>query len=58
MSLQLQTIAALTSGAGFLMVASGLHKGLLRRSKAGRFCPSCGRELAGRVCAYCNGGPH
>lgn len=54
MHLQVETIAALTSCVGFLMVASGLHKGLLRRQNAGRVCPSCGRQREGRVCTYCS----
>jgi hypothetical protein len=53
-NLQLAAITALTSGAGYLMVASGLYKGLLRRTRAGRICPSCGRELDARVCRVCN----
>ncbi|HST16910.1 MAG TPA: hypothetical protein VLK36_04530 [Gaiellaceae bacterium] len=54
MQLQLEAIAVLTSGAGYLMVSSGLHKGLLRWSRAGRICPSCGRELDARVCRFCS----
>jgi hypothetical protein len=36
---------AVTSGAGFLMVASGAHKRLLERPQA-RLCASRGRELS------------
>lgn len=53
MHVQLEAIAALTSGAGYLMVASGFHKGLLRWYRAGRICPSCGRQLDARVCHFC-----
>ena len=54
MYLQFEAIAGLTSGAGYLMVTSGLHKRLLRWSRAGRICPSCGRELDARVCPFCS----
>jgi len=58
MRVQLEAIAALTSGAGYLMVASGFHKGLLRLSRDGRICPSCGRQLDARVCRFCTRSAH
>ena len=53
MRVQLEAIAALTSVAGYLMVASGFDKGLLRGPRAGRICPSCRRQLDARVCRFC-----
>jgi hypothetical protein len=50
----LEATGVLTSGAGYLMVTSGLHKGLLRWSRWGGICPSCGRELDARVCRFCS----
>jgi recombinational DNA repair protein RecR len=46
-------LAILTSGAGYLMVAAGLHKSLLEWRRSGRPCPSCGREIKERVCSFC-----
>ena len=34
---------ALTTGAGWLMVQSGLFKNTLERRKHTRICPACGR---------------
>jgi hypothetical protein len=42
---QIALALVVTSGAGFLMVASGVHKRLLERPQA-RLCASCGRELS------------
>jgi hypothetical protein len=47
------TLAVLTSGVGYLMVVSGVHKSLLEWRRSGRMCPSCGRVLTTRVCSFC-----
>jgi hypothetical protein len=36
-------LMALTSGAGWLMLQSGVFKNMLERRRARRTCPSCGR---------------
>jgi hypothetical protein len=41
---QLITLMALTSGAGWLMIESGVLKHLLERRRDRRICPSCGRN--------------
>jgi len=47
-------IAVLTTlGAGWLMIAAGVEKNMLERRRPHRVCPSCGREIAARVCANC-----
>ena len=43
-----------TLGAGWLMMAAGVEKGALERRRQRRICPSCGREIAARVCATCS----
>jgi hypothetical protein len=48
-------IAVLTSGVGYLMVASGIHKSMLEWRRNGRLCPSCGRLIQARVCSFCTG---
>ena len=48
-------LAVLTSGVGFLMVASGIHKSMLEWRRNGRLCPSCGRLITARVCSFCTG---
>jgi hypothetical protein len=52
---QLASIFAVTSGVGFLMVFSGLGKSMLELKRRRRACPSCGRQIEGRVCG-CNSG--
>lgn len=48
-------IAVITTlGAGWLMMAAGVEKSLLERRRQRRICPSCGREIAARVCASCS----
>ena len=42
-----------TLGAGWLMMAAGVEKNVLERRRRRRVCPSCGREIAARVCATC-----
>jgi hypothetical protein len=48
MRLDPQTIVlmVLTTGAGWLMVESGVFKNLLERRRQRRVCPSCGREAS------------
>ena len=41
---QILTLMALTSGAGWLMIESGVLKHLLERRRDRRVCPSCGRN--------------
>ena len=43
-------LLATTTGVGFLMLLSGLHKSALELRRRRRVCPSCGREIRGRVC--------
>jgi hypothetical protein len=45
--------AALTFGAGYLMVLAGLSKSALELKRRRRFCASCGRALDQRVCPTC-----
>jgi hypothetical protein len=40
-----------TSAAGLLMALAGVGKNGLEWRRRRRVCPSCGRELRGRVCA-------
>ena len=55
LNLHILILALLTSGAGYLMVASGIHKSMLEWRRTGRRCPSCGRALQTRVCTHCTG---
>lgn len=41
---QVTTIAALTTGIGYLMIQSGLSKSALELKRRRRICPSCGRQ--------------
>jgi hypothetical protein len=41
----------LTTGAGWLMIESGVVKNLLERRRHRRVCPSCGRDLATCRCS-------
>jgi NADH pyrophosphatase NudC (nudix superfamily) len=47
---QLAALIAATTGAGLLMVFSGVFKSVLEWRNRGRFCPSCGREIRHRTC--------
>src|SRR5205085_11660606 len=49
----LAVLAALTTGAGVVMIRLGLSEGLLKPRKAARRCPSCDRLIEGRVCPTC-----
>ena len=46
-------LAIVTLGVGYLMVVSGLHKSMLEWRRSERKCPSCGRAVQARVCAFC-----
>jgi hypothetical protein len=52
MSLDLHLLALVltTTGIGFLMIASGIHKSALEWRSRARFCPSCGRKIERRTC--------
>jgi hypothetical protein len=50
---QLAAAFAVTTGIGFLMLISGVHKSLLEWRQRRRPCPSCGRIIDGRVCSAC-----
>jgi recombinational DNA repair protein RecR len=50
---QLAAAFAVTTGIGFLMLVSGVHKSLLEWRNRRRHCPSCGRIVDGRVCRAC-----
>jgi formate dehydrogenase maturation protein FdhE len=53
--LQVAIAAISTLGVGWLMMAAGVEKNVLERRRRRRICPSCGREIAARVCATCCG---
>jgi hypothetical protein len=48
---QLYLLMALTTGAGWLMIESGVFKSLLERRRENRVCPSCGRNADSCVCS-------
>jgi hypothetical protein len=50
-NLQLIVLMLLTSGAGWLMVESGVLKSLLERRRERRVCPSCGRATDTCACS-------
>jgi hypothetical protein len=50
MTSQTITLIFSTTGIGYLMVKAGLGKHALERRRRRRVCPSCGREIHGRVC--------
>ena len=47
---ELSVLAALTMAVGYTMFFSGLKKHALELKRRKRRCPSCGRQIAGRVC--------
>ena len=47
----LAILLATSTGAGFLMLVSGIQKSALEWRRRRRTCPSCGRHIAGRTCA-------
>jgi len=50
---QIAIAAVTTLGAGWLMMAAGVEKSALERRRRRRICPSCGCEIAARVCSTC-----
>jgi hypothetical protein len=50
---QIAIAVVTTLGAGWLMMAAGVEKSVLERRRRRRICPSCGKEIAARVCASC-----
>jgi len=50
MTTQTLTLLISSTGIGFLMILSGLHKNVLEVRRGRRICPSCGREICGRTC--------
>jgi hypothetical protein len=52
---QLAIAAITTLAAGWLMMAAGVEKRALERRRRHRVCPSCGKDIAERVCATCAG---
>jgi hypothetical protein len=51
MTVQMMILLVCTTGVGFLMTLAGLHKNALESRRRRRICPSCGREIHGRVCS-------
>jgi len=50
MTSQTLTLILSTTGIGYLMVRAGLGKHALEARRSRRVCPSCGREIVGRIC--------
>ena len=50
---QLAILLATSTGAGFLMLVSGIQKSALEWRRRKRTCPSCGRHMNARVCSGC-----
>ena len=48
---QIVTLAALTTGVGYLMVMAGFGKNALERKRRRRVCPSCGHAAPRSRCA-------
>jgi formate dehydrogenase maturation protein FdhE len=53
MTLHLASLAVVTLGIGWLMMAAGLQKSALELRRRRRVCPSCGRHIQARVCPSC-----
>jgi hypothetical protein len=47
---QIAILAAVTTGIGYLMLASGIQKSALEWKRRRRICPSCGRHLESCDC--------
>jgi hypothetical protein len=47
---QLAVFVASTTGIGYLMIVSGVHKSLLEWKHRNRVCPACGRQIRARSC--------
>jgi hypothetical protein len=52
---ELLGIFALTTAIGYSMLLAGVHKSMLEWRASRRPCPSCGRQIEGRVCGPCTG---
>jgi hypothetical protein len=50
LDLQAVILMAATTGAGWLMIESGVFKNMLERRRGRRVCPSCGRQVDTCVC--------
>ena len=51
MTAHMITLLLTTTGIGYLMARAGLQKNALELRRRRRLCPSCGREIHGRVCS-------
>jgi hypothetical protein len=47
---EIALLAALTTAFGWTMLFSGARKRALEFRRRKRICPSCGRQIPGRVC--------
>ena len=47
---QLAMLAVLTMAIGYTMFYAGLKKNMLEPKQRRRICPSCGRNITGRIC--------
>ncbi|HEX9416222.1 MAG TPA: hypothetical protein VF895_05895 [Gaiellaceae bacterium] len=50
LDVQLTALLASTTGVGFLMIVSGVHKSALEWRSRNRVCPACGRLIRDRTC--------
>jgi hypothetical protein len=50
---QITVTAAASAGIGAMMLVAGVQKHALEWRRRRRICPSCGRQVHGRVCG-CN----
>ena len=50
---ELLLLLALTTAIGYSMLVAGVHKSMLEWRATQRPCPSCGRQIEGRVCRPC-----
>jgi rRNA maturation endonuclease Nob1 len=54
LDLNIATLAVVTSGVGYLMVAAGVGKSMLQWRRVARQCHGCGRSIETGVCSFCN----
>jgi hypothetical protein len=54
---QLAALLATTTGVGFLMIVSGVHKSVLEWRDRARVCPACGRQIRDRTCGCTSSEP-
>jgi len=47
---QIAMLGALTMAIGYTMYFAGLKKNMLELKQRKRICPSCGRNITGRIC--------